>query len=226
VGGDAWAIWNLRARFLFRAGNPVARRLFREPGLVASRLSVTAAVFIARSWKLAGAESPLTADRSGLLLSASDCPASWRRPWRFCVASIKVCWRESRLPRPQFSTCKGRCSAPTSPSRSTGWPTLSAMALADRFGSPGLRHGGRAAAGARWLDEKRGASVVRFFPGNRSHDSGAFAAACCLSGRRRARARPSSYFSRCASPPRATSSAPRARSGMMDRFLEPRRVMA
>ena len=57
-GWDAWAIWNLRARFLFRAGGAAWRDGFTE--LLSwshPDYPLLAPMFVARSWKLMGAEN-------------------------------------------------------------------------------------------------------------------------------------------------------------------------
>jgi hypothetical protein len=58
-GWDALAIWNLRARFLFRAGDTAWRDAFNEAiNWSHPDYPILLPMFIARSWKLLGAESP------------------------------------------------------------------------------------------------------------------------------------------------------------------------
>ena len=57
-GWDAWAIWNLRARFLYRAGDAAWRDAFTEIiDWTHPDYPLLLPTFIARSWKLMGGES-------------------------------------------------------------------------------------------------------------------------------------------------------------------------
>src|SRR5713101_6323539 len=57
-GWDAWAIWNLRARFLYRAGDAAWRDAFTEViDWTHPDYPLLLPTFIARTWKLMGAES-------------------------------------------------------------------------------------------------------------------------------------------------------------------------
>ncbi len=57
-GWDAWAIWNLRARFLYRAGDVAWRDAFTEVlNWSHPDYPLLLPMFVARSWRLLGAES-------------------------------------------------------------------------------------------------------------------------------------------------------------------------
>ena len=150
-GWDAWAIWNLRAHFLYRAGGVAWRDGFTEVlNWSHPDYPLLLPAFIARGWKLLGRESnavPIAlacffACGSTGLMAASL--AILRGARQGLLAGLA-------LAATPFLYVQGAMQCADVPVAFFRLATLAALALADRFNSPGFAVlAGAAAALGGW----------------------------------------------------------------------------
>jgi hypothetical protein len=219
-GWDAWAIWNMRARFLYRAGGQWRDAFTGILNWSHPDYPLLLPAFIARSWRLLGGESqtaPIVlacffSFGSAGLMAASV--ATLRGVNQGLLAGLA-------LAATPILYVQGAIQCADVPVAFYRIATLGAMALADRLGSPGLAMvAGAAAALDGWAKNE---GLLWF---------GAFLLARVISARSRllapflAGAAPVLWVIVLFKMRIATSSdifGAAGRAGMMDRFLDPAR---